>query len=67
MPKVDYQSAKCDIELQKKAKIIAHLEKVIDDNLFQWECCARGGNSTANGGCNIKAADKVRSNFFRSF
>ena len=57
----DFQSAKCDLEIQKQAQLIAHLEKVIDDNIFQWECCARGGNATENGGCNIKAADQVNS------
>ena len=65
MKMVDYQSTKCDIEIQKQAKIIAHLEKTIDDNLFQWECCARGGNRTQNGGCDITAAEKVSSVFQR--
>ena len=56
---MDYKSAKCDLEIQKQAQMIAHLEKVIQDNLFQWECCARGGNKTASGGCDITAAEKV--------
>ena len=56
-------SVKCDIELQKMAQQVAHLEKVIADNLFQWECCARGGNKTINGGCNVKAVENVSCEF----
>ena len=55
----EFSSVKCDIELQKMAQQVAHLEKVIADNLFQWECCARGGNKTAEGGCDVKAVESV--------
>ena len=59
MKPYEIQSAKCGLEIEKQAKMIAHLEQVIADNLFQWECCARGGNKTANGGCSIKVAEQV--------
>lgn len=55
----DFVSVKCDMELQKMAQQVAHLEKIIADNLFQWECCARGGNKTANGGCNVQIVETV--------
>ena len=41
------------------AQEIALLQKYINDNLFQWECCARGGNRTDNGGCDVTAAENV--------
>ena len=50
---------KCEMALQSYAQQVAHLEKVISDNMFTWECCARGGNKTASGGCNIETVDKV--------
>ncbi len=55
----DFQSAKCDIEIQKYAQQVAQLEKIINDNMFQWECCARGGNTTENGGCDITTVKMV--------
>ena len=55
----NFASIKCDLELQSMAQQVAHLEKVIADNLFQWECCARGGNKTENGGCNVKVVENV--------
>ena len=55
----DIQSVKCDLEIQKYAQQVAHLQKVIDDHMFQWECCARGGNATENGGCDIALVEKV--------
>ena len=55
----DFSSAKCDIELQKYAQQVAHLEKVINDNMFQWECCARGGNATETGGCDVTLVKTV--------
>ena len=55
----EIQSVKCDLEVQKYAQQVAHLQKVIDDNMFQWECCARGGNATENGGCDISIMKKV--------
>ena len=55
----NFASIKCDLELQSMAQQVAHLEKVIADNLFQWECCARGGNKTENGGCNVQVIENV--------
>ena len=59
MKVTSYKSASCDLEVQKMAQEIALLQKFINENLFQWECCARGGNKTENGGCDITAAENV--------
>ena len=60
----DFQSVKCNIELQKYVQQVAQLEKVIADNMFQWECCARGGNTTENGGCDFKLVEQVNGGTF---
>ena len=54
-----FESSKCELALERAKSEIILLEKIIEDNTFTWECCARGGEKLESGGCNISGIDEV--------
>ena len=54
-----FKAMSCDIELREEKLNIEKLKSLMNEFKAAWECCQKGGNSTADGVCSYEWQNKV--------